>query len=66
MSTRPLTNAASRGATSEQPDLVPVHPFEQAPQTLFDPVDRAPAMIQVDTPCCYDIKFGIDYTTPEY
>ncbi len=41
-------------------------PFDADIDTLFDPVERAPAMIELDTPCCYNVKFGLDYTTVEY
>ena len=33
---------------------------------LFDPVDSAGALVEIDTPCCLYIKFGIDYTAPVY
>lgn len=33
---------------------------------LFDPVDNAGALVEIDTPCCLYIKFGIDYTAPVY
>ncbi len=33
---------------------------------LFDPVDNAGALVEIDTPCCVYVKFGIDYTAPVY
>jgi hypothetical protein len=50
-------------------ELVPgifLLPFEADMDTLFDPVERAPAMVELDTPCCYNLKFGLDYTSVEY
>lgn len=50
-------------------ELVPgilLMPFEADLDPLFDPVDRAPALVEFDTPCCINIRFGIDYTNPEY
>jgi hypothetical protein len=42
-------------------------PFPEADMDpLFDPVDNAGALIEIDTPCCIYIKFGIDYTAPVY
>lgn len=51
-------------------ELVPgvlLLPFPDADMDpLFDPVDSAGALVEVDTPCCVYIKFGIDYTAPVY
>ncbi len=50
-------------------ELVPgilLLPFDADLDPLFDPVERAPALVELDTPCCIDIRFGLDYTTPEY
>ena len=38
-------------------------PCEADLDPLFDPVDRAPALVDIETPCCLYVKFGIDYTT---
>ncbi len=50
-------------------ELVPgllLIPFEADLDPLFDPVDRAPALVDIETPCCLYMKFGIDYTTVGY
>lgn len=41
-------------------------PFEADVGTLFSPVDSAGALFEIDTPCCIDVKFGIDYTAAVY
>jgi hypothetical protein len=42
-------------------------PFPEADMDpLFDPVDSAAALVEIDTPCCIYVKFGIDYTAPVY
>ena len=33
---------------------------------LFDPVDNAGALVEIETPCCIYVKFGIDYTAPVF
>lgn len=50
-------------------ELVPgvfLLPFEADLNQLYVPVERAPAMVELDTPCCYNLKFGLDYTSVEY
>jgi hypothetical protein len=49
-------------------ELVPgilLLPFEADLDPLFDAVENAGALVEVETPCCIYIKFGIDYTSPE-
>ena len=41
-------------------------PFEADVGVLFSPVESAGALFEMDTPCCIDIKFGIDYTAAAY
>jgi len=50
-------------------ELVPgvlLVPFDTDLDTLFSPVDNGGALFEMDTPCCIDVKFGIDYTAAEY
>jgi hypothetical protein len=50
-------------------ELVPgifLLPFEADLDTLFSPVDNGGALFEMETPCCIDLKFGIDYTAAEY
>jgi hypothetical protein len=37
-------------------------PFEADLDVLYAPVTNAAAMYEMETPCCIDVKFGIDYT----
>lgn len=37
-------------------------PFEADLDSLYAPVANAAAMFEMETPCCIDVKFGIDYT----
>jgi hypothetical protein len=49
-------------------ELVPgilLLPFDADLDPLFDAVENAGALVEVETPCCIYIKFGIDYTSPE-
>ncbi len=41
-------------------------PFEADLDVLFSPVDSGGALFEMETPCCIDLKFGIDYTAAEY
>ena len=41
-------------------------PFEADLDPLFSPVYGAAALFEMDTPCCIDVKFGIDYTAAAY
>jgi hypothetical protein len=41
-------------------------PFEADLDPLFSPVDDAAALFEMETPCCLDVKFGIDYTAAVY
>jgi len=41
-------------------------PFEADLDPLFSPVRNAGAVVELDTPCCIDVKFGIDYTAAVY
>ncbi|MCP4037611.1 MAG: hypothetical protein GY733_11785 [bacterium] len=41
-------------------------PFEADLDPLFAPVDSGGALFEMETPCCIDVKFGIDYTAAEY
>lgn len=50
-------------------ELVPgvlLLPFEADLDPLFAPVDNGGALVELETPCCLDVKFGIDYTAAEY
>lgn len=37
-------------------------PFATDIDTLFSPVESAPALFETETSCCIDVKFGINYT----
>ncbi len=41
-------------------------PFETDLDPLFSAVDDAAALFEMETPCCLDVKFGIDYTAAVY
>jgi len=41
-------------------------PFEADLDPLFSPVDNAAALFEMETPCCLDVKFGLDYTAAAY
>ena len=41
-------------------------PFEADLDTLFSAVDSAGALVEMETPCCIDVKFGLNYTLAEY
>lgn len=50
-------------------ELVPgvlLFPLEADLDPLFAPVDNAAALFEMETPCCLDVKFGIDYTAAAY
>ncbi len=41
-------------------------PFDTDLDALYSPVDNGGALFEMETPCCIDVKFGIDYTAAEY
>lgn len=46
-------------------ELVPgifLLPFDADLDSLYSPVANGAALVEFETPCCIDIKFGIDYT----
>ncbi len=50
-------------------ELVPgifLLPFDAELDPLFVPVDNAAALVEIETPCCLYVKFGIDYTAAAY
>jgi hypothetical protein len=50
-------------------ELIPgvlLMPFEADLDPMYSPVANAAALVEVDTPCCIDVKFGIDYTAAVY
>ncbi len=41
-------------------------PFEADLDPLFSPIANAGALFEIETPCCLDVKFGLDYTAAVY
>jgi len=41
-------------------------PFDADLDPLYSAIDNGGALFEMETPCCIDVKFGIDYTAAEY